>query len=277
MIANCRGTHLWVETAGTGGTPVLLVMGFGLPGAAWHPQIRGLSPQHRVAWFDNRGVGRSEDRPGYASIADLAEDATGVLDHLGWDDAHVVGVSMGGMVAQELALRHKKRVRSLTLIATQPGGRRNAVPSRRGLRLFAKANATRGATRLAALRELLFPGDVTLSDDDKHLIDAFQQPIARHIALRQLAAILAFDARRRLPNLGGVPTLIVRPGQDLLIRPTRSDELFRRIPGATLTRFDDAGHGVSAQRADDVNRELLRHMRAADLEIARHEELSQVG
>lgn len=269
MIMDRDGVRLWVESHGERGTPVLLVMGFGLPGRAWHPQVRGLVADHRVATFDNRGAGQSEDAPGAETIADLAEDARRVLDHLGWADAHVVGVSMGGMIAQELAIRHKPRIRSLTLIATHPGGRRNTAPTPRGLRLFLTAQLTRGPRRLAALRKLLFPGDVALNQDDRHLLTEFDSPIPRHVAARQLRAILRFDTRPRLPNLGGVPTLILRPGRDLLIRPTGSDDLHRRIPGADLTRFDDAGHGLTAQRADDVNRELLRHFRAADLEIER--------
>ena len=123
-------TQLYWESTGEG-QPVLLVMGLGLSGGAWWRTVDALSRRFRVITFDNRGVGRSRGlTPAYTTEA-LADDAVAVLDALEITRANVYGLSLGGMVAQQIALRHPRRVRSLVLGATTPGGRR-AKTSRRG-------------------------------------------------------------------------------------------------------------------------------------------------
>ena len=114
--------RIWFDEAGERGTPVLLLMGFGLTGNTWLPQIRGLKESHRVVWYDHPGIGRSTLGRLKYDMTWLADQAIGILDKLNWQNAHVVGVSMGGMIAQQMALKHGHRVRSLTLMATTAGG-----------------------------------------------------------------------------------------------------------------------------------------------------------
>ena len=108
-------------------------MGFGMPGAVWGPQVDDLQADHRCCYYDHLGVGDSDRGPFLRTIPSMAEDAVRIMDDLSWDRAHVVGVSMGGMIAQELALGFGDRCRSLTLVATHGGAPIASLPTARGM------------------------------------------------------------------------------------------------------------------------------------------------
>src|SRR5688572_23848333 len=127
MLVTNQNIRLRYDLTGAG-PAVLLIMGLGLPAAAWWRSIPVLNRSLRVIAFDNRGSGGSDRPPGPYSMADMATDAAAVLDAAGVEHAHVYGISMGGMIAQELALRHARRVRSLVLGASSPGGRAATPP-----------------------------------------------------------------------------------------------------------------------------------------------------
>jgi 3-oxoadipate enol-lactonase len=265
-----RGQKIAYGTAGESGPVVLLVMGFGMSGQAWTPQIEGLSGDHRVVWFDNRGIGGSEPSHAPYDLTDLADDSMALLDFLGHASAHVVGVSMGGMTAQQIALRHRSRVKSLTLIATHPGGLSpKKLPTFGGLRLFLRANTSRGEERFAALRELLYPAhfreQLTLDADfSKDSMDSFASPADRKTLLYQLRAVLAHDGTRALKALADLDTLVIRPDMDVLVRPENSDRLHQILPRSTLVAFSRAGHGVTHQEKHAVNAHLRAHFSNAD-------------
>jgi len=274
LAESATGHRIAYRRLGEQGPRVLLIMGFNMPGHAWRYQIDGLSEKHQVIWFDHAGVGESgATRRRKLSMQDLVADSLSVMDHVGWPNAHVVGVSMGGMIAQELALRHRERVSTLTLIATHAGGMDKVFPSSQGLKLFARVNLAgltpkylmgrgaccdgkRNATAIDSLSELLFPepylkhhrGEVfrVLSSDF-----ADQVPVKTRLA--QLWAVLHHDTKSRLSQLAGLPTLVVKPELDLLVKPSGSDFLASRIPGARMMVLDDAGHGCIRQRAADIN------------------------
>ncbi|MBK9072455.1 MAG: alpha/beta fold hydrolase [Myxococcales bacterium] len=249
------------ETQGEDGPPVLLIMGLGMRGVVWEAQINDLSRDHRVVWFDNRGIGASEHAPTRYSVAHAADDAVRVLDTLGWDHAHVVGVSFGGMIAQELALRHHERLRSLVLIATHAGGPMGMVPTARGLRLFLRAHL---GDRQRAMMSLLYPQEFVDSIDREALmarmaVQANQQP--RQSVMRQLYAAARHDTRRRLARIAA-PTLVMKPTQDILVRPMHSDRLATGIPGAKLHELQGGGHGAIFQCQAEVNAAIRAHVAA---------------
>lgn len=250
------------------GSPVLLVMGFVMRGHAWRFQVPTLAEAHRVCTFDNRGVGATECRPRPLSMRLLADDARRLMDHLGWSRAHVVGVSMGGMVAQELALRAPGRVRSLSLVATHAGGPRARLPRRRGAVQLWRARTGRSERdRGAAVTRLLFP-DAFLEGADPDWLEAilredFSLPVPARFQLSQYAAILRHDTRRRLGELRA-PTLVVKPARDALIHPRESDRLHHLIPDARLLTLPGAGHGVVRQCAAELNAALLAHFARAE-------------
>ncbi len=132
-VAENGGT--WISWRAYGeGEPVLMIMGFMGSARAWFRLLPHVAEHHRAIVFDNRGTGDSDRPRGFFTMDDLVGDALAVLRSAGEESAHVVGVSMGGMIAQHLALDHPERVRSLTLCCTHPGGRR---PEGRPWRLLA--------------------------------------------------------------------------------------------------------------------------------------------
>ncbi len=268
MHATLRGQRFWYEVHGDDGPPVVLIMGFGISGRAWAPQIEGLKGRHRVLVFDNRGIGESESSKTSYGFADLADDTAALMEHVGFPRAHVVGVSMGGMVALHLALRHRPRVASLSLIATSPGGSLlHLAPRPRALALFLRANTARGAARFAALRQLLYtPAYLAGARPEDGFsgaqLDVFAVPADTVTRLNQLRAVLRHDVVRALRGLDA-PTLIVKPEDDILVRPHNSERLHALIAGSRIERIRDAGHGVTHQHAALVNRALLEHFAAA--------------
>lgn len=249
---------------------VLMIMGFGMRGELWRPQIEGLMGQHQVAWFDNRGIG--ESAPGARrvwTIKDMARDALRVMDALGWEDCHLVGVSMGGMVAQECALLAESRFRSLSLIATHEGGRWGWVPTRLGLQRFLRANFSPETERFSALEQLLYPAEWLATANRESLRARMEAQVgkraARSTLMAQLYAVLNHDTGARLGSLS-LPTLVIKPARDILVPPSHSDRLRRRIPHARLLELADAGHGAVFQSKDEINLALAEHFDQADVD-----------
>lgn len=247
-------TDLAVDRRGDHGEPILLVMGLGLPGEMWDPIATRLAPRHQVATFDHRGTGRSPGPP-RRTMATLLVDALAVLDALGWASAHVVGVSMGGMVAQHLAIEHPLRVRTLTLIATLPGGPFAALPAWEGLRaLLIRDPVARAAA-------LLHPA--ALRDVERARVERVAALLAAHPETRRahLCAVARHDARAGLASIRA-PTLVVQPGRDVLVRPSHAERLARAIPGARLARRPDVGHGCIGHDADALAELILAQVEA---------------
>lgn len=242
---------LHYQLAGSG-PPMLLIMGFGMRGKVWEPTARHLCPHFSVCTYDHRDIGASDPTDVRYTMRDLATDAVRVLDALGWADAHIVGVSMGGMAAQELALIAPERVRTLTLVATQSGGPRAWIPPLRGLVLT--AGIALGSERLnrRLLPRLLHPrgstDHISPEDEARRWTDAHAEPPSTTVRRRQLTAVRSHDTRSRLGAIRS-PTLVVKPVHDRMCAPRRSDTLARAIPGAQLLEMD-AGHGLIHHAGD---------------------------
>ena len=256
------GPRLSYQVFGSQGSPVLFVMGFGMPGAVWGPQVDELQNDHRCCHYDHLGVGESDRGPFLRTIPAMADDAIRILDDLSWDRAHVVGVSMGGMIAQELVLRSSDRCQSLTLVATHGGAPVASLPTLRGMRFFLQGLFGGQKNRMRSLPRLLYPDEFLESIGPEairsHLDVRLGHPPALRTVLGQLYAVMRHSTESRLSQIE-LPTLLVRPGKDILIRPTQTDRLAERIPNARVLRFDDAGHGVTFQKAAELNTALREH------------------
>ncbi len=255
------------------GPPVLLIMGMGATRVAWQGLIELLAPDHRLLSFDNRGIGGSGPMEGGLSMRSMADDALAVLDAAGWERAHVVGISMGGMIAQELALGARDRVRSLALLTTHGGGRGlGPLPTRAGLALFVRQRLAtiRGddRARVELLLQLLYPGDVLAGPLGQRTRDAVAGIFAGKqdaaVLQAQTVAAIRHHTLPRLRELEGLPTLVVRSARDVLVHPRAQTRLHGAIPGARLLDLPDAGHGALAQCTEEIADGLRAHFAGAD-------------
>jgi len=237
------------------GDPVLLIMGFGGDHLAWAMQMADFAGRHRVIAFDNRGVGQSDAPDAPYTTRMMADDALGLMDALGVDSAHVLGVSMGGMIAQELVLARPDRVRSLHLACTfgRPDPYMLALNSAwREMRI--------GLGRESTLRTLgLWLFSPTTYAERPELIEALLQnslanPYPQSLIgfLRQGEAVAAHDALERLGAIR-CPTLVSVAEDDILVPPRFAREIVARIPGAELRTIPAAGHGYFLERPDLFN------------------------
>lgn len=248
---------------GERGPDVLLVMGLGMRGEIWRPQLDRLGGDHRVVYFDNRGIGQSEALRGFPTVRDFARDALRVADAAGLERFHLVGVSLGGMISQELTLAAPERVRSLTLLATHAGGPMGLVPTARGLGYFVRAFGLRGAARIEAMQRILYTPRFLDRVDRKVLAERIAaqagDPPKQRTTVGQLLAVARHDTRARLRDVR-VPTLVLKPADDVLVRPEHSHTLARGIPNARMHTVYDAGHGLMFQNADEVAEAIRGHI-----------------
>ena len=243
------------------GTPLLLLSGMAGSCQGWLPlQIPEFSQQLRVVSFDHRGVGASSDPGGPFSIAQLADDAAALLDTLGIERAHVLGSFMGGMVAQEMALRHAGRVEHLVLTGTyaRPDAKRRLL-----LEHWAKL-AQEGTSLEALIRERLLWTllDETLESTDliQSMIEFFAKdgmPLTSDVLARQCDACLGHDTADRLADFPH-RTLVICGDQDLLTPPALNRQVADGIPHARMIAIPYAAHLVLFEAAEHYNRVVLQ-------------------
>lgn len=268
--ATVGDVELYYEEHGRG-DPLLLIMGLGADSTAWLFQLPAFSEHYRTIVFDNRGVGRSSKPAGPYTIHEMADDAAGLLERLGIERAHVVGVSMGGMIAQELVLRHPQRVRSLVLGCTYPEPDEKVEAQR----LFS-LNQLGGSISSSGEMEIdisslepmtffqqmlptVFSPDFLQRDLSKlmHVFSgALQYGFSMQAILGQVTAVMGHRCTDRLHQIA-VPTLVITGDADLLVPPGNSDILAREIPGARLVKVPGGSHGFNFETPDVFNREVL--------------------
>ena len=267
--ATIRGHRCRYGLVGEQGPKVLLIMGFGMTGRAWKPVFEPLSDRFQFCWYDARGLGDSSFGDGVRTLGDLADDADALLAHLGWDEAHVAGISMGGMIAQHLAVRHPQRLASLALLATHGGGPFwKWMPPSDGVKGFVRANLASKDNRIDALRALLFPPDLTPEElpewEDVDAVKELLAPASKRARAAHLLAISRHSTLRQLGVLHNTPTLVIKPSKDILVPPRCSDQLMEAIPGAKLLELPRAGHGLLSQCSEEINAALAKHWEAAE-------------
>jgi pimeloyl-ACP methyl ester carboxylesterase len=242
--AGIEGSELYYERAGSG-EPLLLIQGMSGTRAAWGQPLRAaLEANFDCIVFDNRGIGLSAAATEQFTIAELAVDTAGLLDALEIESAHVLGISMGGMVAQELALAHPGRLRSLTLGCTYCGGPRSQLMDPTDFQGLAEAMASGNQDRVfRAMYELnLSPG---FRGDEARFPEfvamAETVPVPQRTIQLQLQAILGHDTSARLRDLT-ISTLVVHGTVDRVLGYPNGPLIASLLPNARLETLHDVGH-----------------------------------
>jgi pimeloyl-ACP methyl ester carboxylesterase len=252
-IARLNGININYKVEGQG-EPLVMIMGFTAGRIGWMPQIRFFKKYYRVVTFDNRGAGKSDRPPGPYSTRIMADDTVKLMDLLKIEKAHIMGLSMGGMIAQELAINYPQRVIKLVLAST-----------------YARQDETSGDT----LELAKFP-ELTPEKKASAMIDlAFNKPFFRFIVgflarvqtrftgdsgrvgiEAQSEACLKHDTLERLSSITA-PTLVIVGTGDRIIEPVSSEVIAGRIPNAKLVKVEGASHYFSFEMKNVFNREVL--------------------
>jgi 3-oxoadipate enol-lactonase len=261
------GIEINYETYGEG-EPLLLIMGFGASGAAWLP-ILPMLPGFKCIYYDNRGTGTSDAPADGYTIPQMADDASSLLKALGIAKAKVFGISMGGMIAQELTLRHPEQVEKVVLGCTTPGGA-NAVrpPDERIDQLMRSMELVQSDDLDAALdvmMPLLFPDDFIANHPElrQFMMAGLKMapPPSHEVLERTRAGAMDFDAYDRLPQIR-CPVLIVHGDMDVLAPAENANLIKNRIPQAELFMIPGAGHSFAAADPVGVHQRITQWLKS---------------
>jgi 3-oxoadipate enol-lactonase len=255
--AEVNGQTLYYEVHGEG-EPLLCIQGLAADTLSWALNVPGFAERHRTIVFDNRDVGQSSMADGPYDLADMAQDALALADELELDAFHLLGVSMGGAIAQHVAVSAPERVRTLTLAVTFATG---GAYGRELSRVW-------GARRRAISREqhidelmLLCFSEALYENQEfigyiRQMMLANPHPQPPDAFARQLAAASAHDARDRLGSLS-MPVHVIGAEHDILVPVWKSRDLAELIPGAKLSVMEAAAHGLNTERAQEFNQLVL--------------------
>ena len=256
---------IYYESHGEG-EPLIMIRGLGSNADHWYAQVPELSKHYRVITFDNRGIGRSGDPGGAFTVPDMAADAIGVMDALGIESAHILGLSMGGMIAQELVLSNPKRVKGLVLVVTHCGAEHqvNATDEvMQTIQRMAVDDSIEARTKAA----VVFFAPATLSDRldvvQEYGTVSMKHPAGGEILQRQMGALQTHDTYDRLPQIKA-PTLVLTGAEDVLIPPENSRIIADRIPGAECLVLEGGGHQILIEQPEACNRAIIDFLKKVD-------------
>ena len=238
------GRRLFHHRSGAG-EPLLLIQGMSGTHLSWgEPFATDLARDFDTVAYDHRGIGRSDRVDEPFTIAELAQDAAGLLDELGWESAHVLGISMGGMVAQELALRHPQRIRTLALGCTYCGGPGSALSPQSTLeRLTAGMLSGDRELAIRTAFEVNVSAAFAAQEGAYDLFRAMAKslPAPVPVIVLQMQAIAGHDTSARLPSLA-LPTLVVHGDEDQMLPVQNGRLIASLIPDAELEILAGVGH-----------------------------------
>ena len=251
------GAKIAWESDGPEDAPaVLLIMGLAWPAASWYRQVPALAERYRVLRLDNRGAGNTGDVPGAPyTVETMAADCLAVLDEAGVSEAHIVGISMGGLMAQELALTASERVRSLCLVATHPGIA-HAVVNPDAMELLQKRATMTPAEAAEASIPFNYAPATTRERIEEDWAVRFPLAATNEGYLAQAMGTAQWSGHDRIPTINR-PTLVLHGEIDRLVPLRNGEMLAERIPGAELVVVPGANHVLTTDEPEQVAKVLL--------------------
>lgn len=253
-----QGAKIFWDEQGDG-DPVLLIMGLGWTSHMWYRTRPALvSANYRTIAFDNRGVGQSDRPAGPYPLSVMASDAAAVLDAAGIERAHIHGVSMGGMIAQEFALQYPQRVRSLILGCTAAGGP-HAVQAETTVMQTLLRTDLNPAEAAEAANSFLYAADTPRERVDEDMALRLKWSPQREGFMAQLQGIMMWEADSRLPLIAS-PTLVLHGDADRLVPPANGRRIARLIPGAQIFWIEGAGHIYSTDQPGVSTKAILEFL-----------------
>ena len=262
-IAEVNGQRLYYEVHGDG-EPLLCVAGLTCDTLVWIPQVQAFAAAHKTVIFDNRDAGQSSMADADYEIADMARDAIALADELELDSFHLLGVSMGGAIAQEIALQVPDRVRTLTLAVTF--GDSGTYASRLAEVWAARV---RQVSHQQHIDELMLLNHSQAFFESPEMVELVRtamlnnpHPQPPEAFARQLAACGCHHTLDRLSTLT-MPTHVIGGEYDILVPIWKSRGIAETIPGAKFTMLPAAPHGLSVERAEEFNAAVLEFIREA--------------
>ena len=269
--ADIQGVQLFYETSGHC-VPVLFISGLGGSTESWARQVSELEAQHLLVRFDNRGAGRSDVPEGPYSVKQMASESVQLLDALGIVAAHVVGASMGGMIAQEVAIQYPDKALSVSLIGAQCGGTHAFGAAPENSKALQELATLDMSPQERARGWVPYTLSRSFRVEHPDLVEEYVRISALHppsiAGLRaQWAALMSYDSWDRLPLITA-PALILQGDEDVLVPRENADVLGVRIPDARVVTITGAGHSLQFEAAEQVNRLLLDFFAEMDEEVA---------
>jgi 3-oxoadipate enol-lactonase len=254
------------------GAPLLMIMGLGWPSHAWYRTRPVLSEKYRTIALDNRGVGRSEAPVGPYSIVQMAADAAAVLNAARVNAAHILGFSMGGMIAQEFALQYPKKVRSLILGCTAPGGPQAVRAEQDALQVLMTRGQDPDEFAKAISPFIYDRGTAPERIEEDTAVRRKWYP-SGEVYFAQLQAIMAWEGYSRLAQISA-PTLVIHGENDRLVPPRNGQLIAERILGAKLVMIPNASHIFTTDQTEKSHEVILDFLGAQA--TRKHERLAPV-
>lgn len=256
---------LYYEEHGEG-EPLVLVPGFGTGLWIWYRQIPALAERFRVIAFDPRGVARSDKPDEAIRMRAYADDVAALLEALKVERAHILGASFGGFVAQEFALAHASRTRSLILCCTSFGGPRHRPPATETLQAIASTKGLNTGERVRENLLLAFSREFVVSQPrevERVIALRAENDVPEYAYLRQLQAAMAFDAEGRVSQIQA-PTLILTGDADVIVPHENSANLAAKIPNASLRVIEGGSHTFFIERPREFNAAVTEFIESLD-------------